>query len=94
MTQTSEPGIKSQHREGERTRGNGAQTTKPERHAISDNSKHLQFAIADLETNSALVFFSIRSAYRAVFAMLLWMSKYPSYTGLRLCQILSQTSER
>jgi hypothetical protein len=56
MTQTSEPGIKSQHREGERTRGNGAQTTKPERHEISDNSKHLQFAIADLETNSGFGF--------------------------------------
>jgi hypothetical protein len=40
MTQTSEPGIKSEHSEGERTRGNGAQTTNTERHAIIDNSKH------------------------------------------------------
>jgi hypothetical protein len=56
MTQTSEPGIKREHGEGERTRGNGAQTTTAEGHAISDNSKHLRFAIADLETNSGFGF--------------------------------------
>jgi hypothetical protein len=38
MTQTSES--KSEHSEGERTRGNWAQTTNTERHAISDNSEH------------------------------------------------------
>jgi hypothetical protein len=51
MTQTSEPGIKSEHGEGERTRENGEQSTNAERHAISDNSEHLRFAIADLEAN-------------------------------------------
>jgi hypothetical protein len=53
MTQTPEPGIKSEHGEGERTRENGAQTTNAERHAIRDNSEHLRFAIADLEANSS-----------------------------------------
>jgi hypothetical protein len=56
MTQTSEPGIKSEHGEGERTRENGEQSTNAERHAISDNSEHLPFAIADLEANSGLGF--------------------------------------
>src|ERR1700730_681753 len=56
MTQTSEPGIKNEHGEGERTRENGAPTTNAEGHAISDNSEHLRFAIADLETNSGLGF--------------------------------------
>jgi hypothetical protein len=55
MTQTSEPGIKSEHSESERIRGNGAQTTTTERPAISDKSEHLQFA--DLETNSDFGFF-------------------------------------
>jgi|GraSoi_2013_20cm_1033751.scaffolds.fasta_scaffold17628_2 hypothetical protein len=36
MTQTSEPGIKSEHSESERIRGNGPRTT--EGHANSDNS--------------------------------------------------------
>jgi hypothetical protein len=40
MTQTSEPAIKSEHSEGERTRGNGAQTTNTEGQAISDNRAH------------------------------------------------------
>jgi hypothetical protein len=40
MTQTSDPGIKSGRSEGERTRGNGAQATNTEGHAISDNSEH------------------------------------------------------
>jgi hypothetical protein len=40
MTQTSEPAIKTEHSEGERARGNGAQTTNAECHAISDNSAH------------------------------------------------------
>jgi len=44
MTKTSEPGIISEHSEGERTRGNGAQTINAECHAISDNSEHLPFA--------------------------------------------------
>jgi hypothetical protein len=52
MTQTSEPGIKSERGEGERTRENGEQSTNAERHAISDNSEHLRFGIADLEANS------------------------------------------
>jgi hypothetical protein len=39
MTQTSEPGIKSEHSEGERTRENGAQATNTEGHAISDHGK-------------------------------------------------------
>ncbi len=56
MTQTSEPGIKSKHGEGERTRENGEQSTNAERRAISDNSEHLRFAIADLEANSDLGF--------------------------------------
>jgi len=56
MSQTSEPGIKSEHSEGERTRGHEPQTTNAERHAISDNSEHLRFAIADLEMNSAFGF--------------------------------------
>ena len=56
MTQTSEPGIKSEHSEGERTRGHEPQTTNAERHAISDNSEHLRFAIADLEMNSGFGF--------------------------------------
>src|ERR1700676_3474744 len=56
MAQTSEPGIKSEQNEGERARGNGAQTTNPARHAISDNSEHLRFAIADLEGDSGLGF--------------------------------------
>jgi hypothetical protein len=56
MTQTSEPRIKSEHGEGERTRENGEQSTNAERHAISDNSEHLRFAIADLEANSGLGF--------------------------------------
>src|SRR5258708_24437811 len=56
MTQTSKPGIKSEHGEGERTRENGEQSTNAERHAISDNSEHLPFAIADLEANSGLGF--------------------------------------
>jgi hypothetical protein len=56
MTQTSEPGIKSEHGKGERTRENGEQSTNAERHAISDNSEHLRFAIADLEANSGLGF--------------------------------------
>ena len=96
MTETSEHGFKGGHSEGERTRGNGAQTTNAERQAFSDNNEHHRFetSIADLETKSALVFFSMRSPYRAVFAMLLWMSKYPSYTGSRFCQITTQTSER
>jgi hypothetical protein len=54
MTQTSEPRIKSEHGEGERTRENGEPNA--ERHAISDNSEHLRFAIADLEANSDLGF--------------------------------------
>jgi hypothetical protein len=45
MTQTSEPAIKPEHNEGERTRGNGAQTTNAECHSIGDNSEHLQFAV-------------------------------------------------
>ena len=52
MTQTPEPGIKSEHGEDERTREKGAQTTNAEHHAIRDNSEHLRFAIADLEANS------------------------------------------
>jgi hypothetical protein len=56
MTQTSEPGIKSEHGEGERTRENGEQSTNAERHAISDKSEHLRFAIADLDANSGLGF--------------------------------------
>jgi hypothetical protein len=44
MTKTSEPGIISEHSEGERTRGNGPQTINAECHAISDNSEHLPFA--------------------------------------------------
>jgi hypothetical protein len=40
MTQTSEPEIKSEHSGGERARGNVAQTTNTEGHAISDNSEH------------------------------------------------------
>ena len=56
MTQTSKPGNKSEHGEGERTRENGEQSTNAERHAISDNSEHLPFAIADLEANSGLGF--------------------------------------
>jgi hypothetical protein len=56
MTQTSEPGIKSEHGEGARTHENGEQSTNAERHAISDNSAHLRFAIADLEANSGLGF--------------------------------------
>src|SRR5260370_34980766 len=44
MTQTSEPTIKPEHSEGERARGNRAQTTNAECHAISDNSEHLSFA--------------------------------------------------
>ena len=44
MTQTSEPANKPEHSEGERARGNGAQTTNAECHAISDNSEHLPFA--------------------------------------------------
>jgi len=40
MTQTSEPAIKTEHSEGERARGNGAQTTNAECLAISDNSAH------------------------------------------------------
>ena len=70
MTKTSEPGIISEHSEGERTRGNGAQTINAERHAMSDNSEHLRSAIADLETNAG---FGFRRSSRAVFAMLLWM---------------------
>jgi hypothetical protein len=60
MTQTPEPGIKSEHAEGERTRENGAQPTNAERHAIRDNSEHLRFAIADLEANSGPGLFNIR----------------------------------
>jgi hypothetical protein len=56
MTQTSEPGIKSEHGEGERTRENGEHSTNAERHVITDNSEHLRFAIADLEANSDLGF--------------------------------------
>jgi hypothetical protein len=56
MTQTSEPGIKSEDGEGERTRENGEQSTNAQRHAISDNSEHLRSAIADLEANSGLGF--------------------------------------
>jgi hypothetical protein len=56
MTQTSERGIKSEHREGEPTRGYGAPTTNAERDAISDSSEHPRFAIADLETNSGFGF--------------------------------------
>ena len=44
MTQTSEPANKPEHSEGERARGNRAQTTNAECHAISDNSEHLSFA--------------------------------------------------
>ena len=40
MTQTAEPAIKTEHSEGERARGNGAQTTNAECHATSDNSAH------------------------------------------------------
>ncbi len=57
MTQTSERGIESEHSEGRRTHGNGAQAANAEGHAISDNSEHLRFAVADLETNSDFGFF-------------------------------------
>jgi hypothetical protein len=40
MTQTSEREIKGEHSESERIRGNGAQTTSTDGHAISDNSEH------------------------------------------------------
>ena len=40
MTQTSEPGIKSEQGEGERTHENREQSTNAEHHAISDNSEH------------------------------------------------------
>jgi len=39
MTKTSEPGIISEHSEGERTRGNGAQTINAECHAISGQQR-------------------------------------------------------
>jgi hypothetical protein len=42
MTQTAEPGIKSEHSESQRIRENGAQTNNTEGHAISDNSAHGQ----------------------------------------------------
>jgi hypothetical protein len=65
MTKTSEPGIISEHSEGERTRGNGAQTINAERHAMSDNSEHLRSAIADLETNAGFGFPNARTPGKA-----------------------------
>jgi hypothetical protein len=62
MTQTSEPGSKSEN--GERTRQNGAQSTNAERYAINDNSEHLRFAPADLETNSGVGFAQHRGGIR------------------------------
>lgn len=56
MTQTSEPGTKSEHSEDERTCRNGHRLPMPNAHAMGDNSEHRGFAAADLETNSGLGF--------------------------------------
>src|SRR5260370_32726803 len=57
MAETWDGGSESEDREGRRTHGNGAQDGNGEGHAISDNSEHLRFAVADLETNSDFGFF-------------------------------------
>src|SRR5260370_35549168 len=57
MAETWDGGSESEDREGRRTHGNGAQAANAEGHAISDNSEHLRFAVADLETNSDFGFF-------------------------------------
>jgi hypothetical protein len=55
MTQTSEPGIKSEHSEGERTRGNGVVAEVPELWIIDDEFwqavKTRQSEIADKYVN-------------------------------------------
>jgi hypothetical protein len=56
MTQTLEPGLKSEHGEGERCGGDGVQTTNAEHDAIRDNSENLRPNIVDLETNSSFGF--------------------------------------
>jgi hypothetical protein len=94
MTKTSEPGIISEHSEGERTRGNGAQTTNAERHAIGENSEHLRFAIADLETNTRFGFLqrSVPISRGVRYAVV--DVEVSFFTGSRFCLINAQTSEQ
>jgi len=42
MTQTLEPGIKSEHSKGKRTSGDGAQTTNAEQRSLGDRRAHNQ----------------------------------------------------